>query len=394
MNKYILNTGIQNFIQKNLNTDISSLLLKKPIFDFLSNKELAEQIEAKKKCAKKLPTWFTTTNIYYPKKLSIEQTSSEITAKYKSEIINGKSIIDLTGGFGVDCFYFSKKFEDITHCEINTELSEIVTHNLKSLAVENIKTVAENGLDFIRKNPKKYDWIYIDPSRRNEAIGKVFFLEDCIPNVPENLELIFKTADAILIKTSPLLDISNGIKSLKFVENIHIVAVQNEVKELLWILKKDTKKEDIKINTINISKTKTEQFSFLFNDENNTEIEYSKPLKYLYEPNASILKSGAFKSVGKQYCLKKLAAHSHLYTTNEKIDFPGRSFEVIKTIPYSKKNIKEELTLKKANITTRNFPETVNQIRKKTKIKDGGNDFLFFTTIDTQKIIIQCVKNQ
>ncbi|MGY8915991.1 MAG: THUMP-like domain-containing protein, partial [Flavobacteriales bacterium] len=357
MNKNILHTGAQEFIVKNLNTDIVSVLLKKVVFDGVGTKELVQQIEAKKKCESKLPIWFQTNGIYYPDKLNIEQTSSETTAQYKANLVNGKFMIDLTGGYGVDDYFFSKKFEQVTHCEININLSEIAAYNYVVLGVKNILCIPDNGLEFLADTSQNFDWIYIDPSRRNDTKGKVFMLSDCLPDVPNNLTLLFDKASNILIKTSPLLDFTIGINELRFVKEIHVVAVKNEVKELLWILEKGYKGE-IGIKTINFNTDGIEKFEFDWIDEKRTIAQFDTPQTYLYEPNAAILKSGGFKTVGNSYGLKKLHEHSHLYTSKTLVDFPGRSFKIEKILPYNKKAI-QQLGISKANVTTRNFPESV-----------------------------------
>ncbi|MCK7590894.1 class I SAM-dependent methyltransferase [Subsaxibacter sp. CAU 1640] len=391
MNKSILNNEIQVFINNNLNSDISTLAFKGTSFQNVDTKELIEQIESKKKSEKKLPTWFQSENVYYPNKLNIEQTSSEVTAQYKASIIDGKSIIDITGGFGIDSFYFSKKFDAVYHCEINEELSEIVKHNYQELGITNVFTHAVDGIEYLKKSDDFYDWIYIDPSRRHENKGKVFFLNDCLPDVPSELDSLFEFSNNILIKTSPLLDISAGIIELKFVKYVHVVAVDNEVKELLWILEKEFI-GNITVHTANIKTSETQQFQFNFEDELQLAINYHEPLSYLYEPNASILKAGGFKSLASQLGIHKLHKHSHLYTSNEFMSFPGRSFIIVTLIPYNKKEIKS-MAIKKANITTRNFPESVQKIRNTTKIKDGGDTYLFFTTnLKNEKIVIVCTK--
>ncbi|MFL1011604.1 THUMP-like domain-containing protein [Flavisericum labens] len=391
MNKSILNIEIQNFIDKNINSDITSILLKGAAFPSVKTKEVIEQIEAKKRCKKKLPIWFKTENIYYPNKLNIEQTSSEITAKYKSEIIDGKTIVDLTGGFGVDCFYFSKRFKRVEHCEINKGLSKIVAYNYKQLEVKNITAINTDGIEYLKTAQTKYAWIYVDPSRRHDTKGKVFFLKDCLPNVPEHIDMLFKHSKNIMIKTSPLLDISVGIGELKHVKAIHVVAVNNEVKELLWILENDFS-GSISMQTVNLKKNSQEHFSFVYDDEKDANSAYSLPLSYLYEPNSAILKSGGFHTVSLQLKVFKLHSHSHLYTSKTLVDFPGRRFKIKGIIPYNKKEIKK-LSITKANITTRNFPVTVEQIRKKLKIKDGGDLYLFFTTdMNEQKVIVVATK--
>jgi hypothetical protein len=377
LNTAILQPKVQHFIVDHLKSDITKLILKGSPFDGISIQELANQIIAKQKSEQKLKTWFSTENIYYPPKISIEQTSSEITANYKSTLLIGASIIDITGGFGVDCFFFSRQFKDVIHCEINEDLSTIVKHNYQQLNIKNIETVSGNGIEFLKNSDTTFDCIYIDPSRRNDTKGKVFLLKDCLPNVPENIDFLFTKTTQILLKNSPILDISSAITELKFVKEIHVVAIKNEVKEVLFLLEKNYE-GDIQIKTINIQKEDTQRFDFKLK-EAVTSI-YSEPLSYLYEPNAAILKSGGFHQISKQLNLFKLHQHSHLYTSEQLIDFPGRNFKIRNVINYDKKKLKKLLTEKKANITTRNFPKTVAQIRKETGIKDGGTSYIFFTT--------------
>ncbi|MFT7898918.1 class I SAM-dependent methyltransferase [Tenacibaculum ascidiaceicola] len=391
MNKNILHTEVQSYINNNLKVNIEQFIFKGSPFKDVSIQELANQIIAKQKSEKKLPTWFQTKNIYYPPKLSIEQTSSEVTAEYKSKLVDGNSIIDITGGFGIDCYAFSKRFKKVVHCEINEELSEIVSYNYKQINISNIKTVATDGLEYLKDTSEKFDCIYIDPSRRNEKKGKVFLLSDCLPNVPENLDFLFEKSNTILVKNSPILDITSTINELKFVKEIHVVAVNNEVKELLFLLKKDVK-QSIEVKTHNVLKNNIQYFFFKL--ENSLDFEYSLPLKYLYEPNAAILKSGGFNQVASQQKVNKLHQHSHLYTSEKLVkDFPGRIFEINNVFTYNKKKVKKQITETKANITTRNFPKTVAQIRKETKLKDGGNTYLFFTTnLNNELIVINCTK--
>lgn len=390
MNLAILRPEIQQFITDNLKSNITKLILKGSPFDDVSIQELANQIIAKLKSEQKLSSWFNTQNIYYPEKISIEQTSSEVTANYKSTLVKGTSIIDITGGFGVDCFYFSKHFKDVTHCEINEDLSIIVKHNYLQLKKENIITFSGDGLEFIKNYKANFDCIYIDPSRRNDLKGKVFLLNDCLPNVPENIDFLFSKTNQILIKNSPILDITSTINELKFVKEIHIVALNNEVKELLFLLEKEYDKA-VKIKTINIGKNSTQSFNFNYKEE--VISTYSKPLTYLYEPNAAILKSGGFHEISHQLNIFKLHQHSHLYTSNEIINFPGRVFKIEEVLNYDKKKVKKLIPENKANITIRNFPKTVEQIRKETKIKDGGSLYLFFTTdLENKRICILCSK--
>ena len=390
MNSAILHPEVQQFITDNLKSDITKLILKGSPFNDVSVQELANQIVTKQKSEHKLSTWFQTKNIYYPPKISIEQTSSEITATYKSSLVKGNTIIDITGGFGVDCYYFSKLFKEVIHCEINDNLSTIVKHNYQQLKKNNITTFSGDGIEYLKTTKNNFDCIYIDPSRRNEAKGKVFLLNDCLPNVPENIDFLFSKTNQILIKNSPILDITSTINELKFVKEIHIVAVNNEVKELLFLLEKGFE-NSIKIKTVNIGKNETQSFNFKYKVAINSD--YSEPLSYLYEPNAAILKSGGFHEISYQLNVSKLHQHSHLYTSKEIINFPGRVFKIEVVLNYDKKKIKKLIPNNKANITTRNFPKTVAKIKKETKIKDGGNMYLFFTTnLEGKLVCIVCSK--
>ena len=250
MNPDILHPDVQQYINDNLKKDVTKLAFQGSPFDTISTQELITQIASKQKCKKKLPTWYQTENIYFPPKINLEQTSSEITARYKSSIITGDSIVDITGGFGVDCYFFAQKFNNVTHCELNTNLSTIVNNNYQQLKIDNIKTVSGDGIAFLNNSTEKFDWIYLDPSRRDSSKNKVFLLEDCLPNVPENLGVLFSKSNNILIKNSPILDISRTIDELQFVKEIHIVAISNDVKELLFILEKGFS-DSITIKTVN-----------------------------------------------------------------------------------------------------------------------------------------------
>jgi THUMP domain-like/Conserved hypothetical protein 95 len=391
LNLSLLKPEIQKFINANIGGNSSRLALQKNPFPEIDWISIINQIEAKSKSKTKLPTWFATKNIIYPSKISVEQTSSEKTALYKSSIVSGESLIDLSGGFGVDDFYFSKKVKKVTHCEINSELSKIVKHNFQELKAKNINCENGDSFEILAKSNQKWDWIYVDPSRRNDAKGKIFLLKDCLPNVPENLDFYFQNSNSILIKTAPLLDISAGLLELKNVKTIHIVALENEVKELLWELYQDFT-GNCTIKTVNITKDETVTFDFVLN-ENSKLSNYGLPEKYLYEPNSAIMKSGGFDEVGIHFSLNKLHKHSHLYTSNQLINFPGRVFEIEKTIHFNKSEMKQFLESKTANITTRNFPETVENIRKKWKIKHGGNQYCFFTIdANDNKIVLICKK--
>lgn len=393
MNKLILNAGVQDYISKNLDTDIMSVLLKKSLFEGVPARELAEQIEAKKKCEYKLPLWFQTPRIYFPNKLHIEQASSETTARYKAALVHGKTLLDLTGGFGADTYYFAQAIERVTSSEINKELWEIAVHNFQVLGATNISAHNTDGIGFLKSAGKRYDWIYVDPSRRNESRQKVFRLSDCFPEVPVHLDLLFSHSDHILIKAAPLLDISIGLRELESVRELHVVAVNNEVKELLWVLERGYTGE-VTVKTIDLRKGGQAAFNFNLPEESNAKSKFATPLRshYLYEPNASILKSGAFKLVGQRFSFHKLHEHSHLYSSEHVVEFPGRVFKIVQILPFTHKTMQQFL-YQKANITTRNFPHSVAEIRKKYNIADGGSEYLFFTKDpDGRLVVLRCQK--
>lgn len=386
----LLHPEIQSFIAENLGLNSATLALKKNPFPHVNYALLINQISAKQKAKDKLPTWFSTKNIIYPEKISLEQTSSESTAAYKASLVSGETIIDCSGGFGIDDYYFSKKFNSVIHCELNPELSAIVNHNFSMLNGTNITCYQGDSTEILKKLDQKFDCIYIDPSRRNEAKGKVFLLADCLPNVVELQDYYYQFTDTLLIKTAPMLDLHAGLLELDNVVEIHIVAVENEVKEVIWKLVKNATQTPIVV-AVNIEKGTTT--STLIDWNQSYHAQFSLPKKYLYEPNAALMKSGGFEAISDMFGVDKLHQNSHLYTAEELIDFPGRIFIIENSIPYQKKEIKEFIEKKKLNVSTRNFPLKPDEIKKKHKIHDGGNQFAFFTTnLKNEKIVLLCTK--
>jgi len=375
MNNKLLAKAVQDYISINLYADVSQIALSKSPFADVSAAELANQITAKKKSEKKLPSWFNRDAIYFPPALSIEQTSSEVTAKYKAKLAKGKSLIDITGGFGVDALAFAKCIEQVTHCEINTELSEIAEYNAEVLGFENIQFEAIDGLEFIKNSKGKFDTIYIDPARRAEK-GKVFMLKDCTPDVVSNLDLLLSKTERIMIKTAPLLDISAGLSELRNVSEIHVVSIKNECKELIWIIDKGFT-GDPKIIAATLNQEQKE-FSTWKNELN--DVGFSEVINtgmYLYEPDAALLKTGAFNSIGSLYNLFKLHPQTQLYTSNH-VDnkFPGRIFEIKEVL--SAGDLKKQKSLT-GNVIVRNYPSKPEELVKKYGIKPGKDEFLIFS---------------
>ena len=390
MNKALLKPEIQEFIRKNLKSDLTALVLKGSPFPEVTPAEIAMQIAGLKTAEKKFPSYFKTWEILYPPKLNLEQTSSEITARYKASLVQGQKLIDLTGGFGIDDHFFAESFKEVIYCEWNDALAEMAKHNFHQLGNDNIHVVSGDSLETLKTTEKHFDVIYADPARRDSHGGKVFRLADCLPDIPANLDLLFSKSNKILIKTSPLLDIKAGSSELKTASAIHIVAVNNEVKELLWSIEKDFSGSP-QIFTVNFNKGQIEEFRGDLNSR--PESDLSLPKKYIYEPNAAIMKSGLFELLAEKTGTSKLHQNSHLFTSEKLIEFPGRIFEAIDIKEFKPSLLKKELKGKKANITTRNFPESVATLRKLLKIKDGGERYLFFTIdMENQKIVLDCRK--
>lgn len=386
MNKAILNTDIQAFINKNIDADISRLSLSKSLFPAVSSRELAEQIDSKRRSQHKLSLWFNTEGIYFPPKLSIEQASSEAAARYKSGLICGKRVIDLTGGFGVDSYFFSKKAAHVTHCEINKELSEISDHNSRVLGAD-MACLNIDGLEYLSTSDETFDTIYIDPSRRKNA-RKVFLLKDCEPDVPGNLDLFLKRSDRIIIKTAPLLDLLSTIRELKQVSEVHVISIRNECKEILWIIDKNNLETDPLIICAALKEDKIDRYSFRLSQEKEFRInEYSEPLTFIYEPDVALLKAGCFKLISRDFGVEKLHQHTHLYTSYKlNTDFIGRSFKLIKVWNYG--TFIKEHTFRKANIICRNFPLSPEILKKKLKINDGGEEYLLFCTGSKNELLV------
>ena len=381
--KNILNKKVQQYINANLTTDLHSLLLKKSPFLDVSMQEIVQQIKGKNVAQKKFP-FLLKDDIVFPPHLNLEQASSQATAEFKAQSLMGKKFIDLTCGFGIDAYFLSQNFTEVTLVEQNADLLKTVEHNWNILNKE-AKFINENLENFLEKNKEKFDLIYLDPARRDENKNKKFLLEDLSPNLLEIQDHLRNISDHIIIKLSPLIDISYLISVVKNCVQIQIIAVRNEVKELLVSINSETEKGQTSISCINLESNET-IFSFNYLEEKAVVSEYSEPLQYLYIPNNAVLKSGGFHSISKQFNLKKLHPNSHFYTSDKLVErFPGRVINI--------KNIESKQIKKgeKYNVISKNYPLTPDEIKKKYKISDGGKAYLIFTQTQKSKIILRSV---
>ena len=377
----ILRPEIQKYIQDNLHENLGRLLLKKSPFPEVSMQEIAQQIKGKQIAAKKFP-FLLKENIVFPPHLNLEQASSESTAKEKAENLNGRTFLDLTCGFGIDAYFLSQNFSQVTLLEQNKDLLEIVQHNWKTLGRE-ANFINENLEQFLEmsEKEKQFDLIYLDPARRDKDHRKKFLLSDLSPNILEIQDKLLSISKKIMIKLSPLIDLKYLQSAVKSIDEIEIIAVKNEVKEIILHLIPNTENK-LKITTKNLS-TNEPNFSFSPEEESAVTPEFSDILEYLYIPNNAVLKSGAFNLISKKFGLKKLHSNTHLYTSDKAVDFCGRVFKV-KEI--SAKEIKKGDAF---NIISKNHPLTPEQIKTKYKLKNGGEHYLIFTQSKKGMVILQ-----
>ena len=388
----LLRKEVQDFLAEHEQEDEKKIILKHPTLFGLSTGIIADQLSGRRKSKVKLPLYYNTHGIVYPPGLNLEQSSSEKTAQFKADLLDKvlvkkNTLVDLTGGFGVDAYFLTKIFNTIHFAEPNASLLSFAQHNHQTLGAVHLQYHHSTAENFLNSFNGKVDCVFIDPSRRSKTNQKVFKLSDCEPDVPNLLSTIFQKSDYILIKASPLLDIQEGIKELKHVEKVWVVSVDNECKELLFFCRNGFEGKP-NIIAVNVQDGHN-AFEFNFTEEKSVNSKFSEPLTYLYEPNTSILKAGPFKLIGEKFSLFKLHASTHLYTSKElNQDFPGRIFKIIQSVKPSAKNLKETFPEGKANVITRNYPLTTEELKKKTKLKDGGALYLLGFSGQTEKYLV------
>ena len=388
---------VQSFMDKHRDHSAHELLLKYKNVGGIPISTIVAQIAGRKKAMDKLPTWSRHQRIVYPPSINLEQASSESTALYKAELLrqeikSAERIVDLTGGLGSDAYAFHTVFHSVDYVEPDKSLLEITKHNLSAMGATNIayhNTTAEAYLDTI--TDAHISQCYIDPSRRNNEGSRTLSLEDWQPNVVALQPRIWELTDRLLVKCSPLLDIQEGIRKLNFVKSVHVVSVAGECKEILFNCLKGHASE-VEVHAVNLQ-TSDQPISFTPDMERNAKITFSKPQRYLYEPNASVLKSGAFKIVAAKFDVAKLHPSSHFYTSERLVtDFPGRIFSVELEVKSDRKEILKFFPDERVNVITRNYPLMVQALRKKLKLKEGGDGYLIATTGPEKKHLLICQK--
>ena len=378
---------------------VEELALQRKRFAHLSDEEwrwMLQQVEGRQRTHDKLPTFAQIEDWWYPVRLSCEQCSSEATARYKAAIIRqlGEKqdiLIDLTGGYGVDTYFLSEQTAQAHYVERNEELCRIAQHNFqianKPIHVHN--TSAEDFLaqysmaGSVSSDVKKEVVVYLDPARRDAHGGKVFRTEDCEPNIIKILSSLRTISNTILIKFSPMLDITSALQSLGNEWDVHVVALHNEVKEIIFVTGNN------RIHAVNILHEGNDQFSFTRSEEKSALCAMADCIcEYIYEPNAAIIKAGAFRLVSERYQLHKLDHNTHLYTADQLIeDFPGRVWKVIAQPIKNQRDI-AALGIQRAAILTRNYPLTPEELRKKFKLQESDSHFLIGARIATKPTLI------
>lgn len=376
-----MNKATKDFIREHADADVRQLALqakKNPEVDLTY---ALEQIAGRQKAKMKLPSWAKIDEMVYPPHISMEQCSSELTAKYKAEIVPcGNCLVDLTGGFGVDFSFIAKKFKHAVYVERQNHLCAIASENFRLLGLDNAEVVNADGIDYLHQMDHA-DLVFIDPARRDDHGGRTYGIADCTPNVLEVMDELMQKTDMLLLKLSPMLDWRKAVRDLGGASEVHIVSVDNECKELLIMVSHDV--QPIKVVCVNLL-SNGERDVFEFDDTESTPMHQKISSKtYLFEPNASIMKAGCFDEIQARFPVAQLDNNSHLFVSDHEItDFPGRRFKIEHVTSMNKRELKEALTgIDRANITVRNFPVSVAELRKKLKLKDGGDVFIFATTV-------------
>ena len=387
-----MNDKTRDFIEQNLDADIRQLALKGCRNKDVDLDAAIRQIAGRQTARRKLPSWAALDGILYPPHLNMEQCSSEQAARYKAGVCtrlsSPTSLVDLTGGFGVDFAFMSQAFDEATYVERNSELFAISSANMKILAPK-AKCLNEDGLEVLHRLDH-VSMIFMDPARRDHHGARTYGISDCTPNVLEIKDELLQKADVVMLKLSPMLDWHKAISDLgeQYIKEVHIVSVQNECKELLIVMQQQPA-EPPTVYCVNDDSV----FSYHPSSISSNHISHHSSLIYLYEPNASIMKAGCFAEIEQAFEVSQLAPNSHLFASDQVIaDFPGRKFRVTAVTSMNKQELKQALKdIRQANIAIRNFPMSVADLRKRLKLSEGGNDYIFATTLtEGKKVLIIC----
>lgn len=368
---------------------------------------VAAQVQALQKIRTKIPSWYRA-GLSFPQAVSLEQASSERTARFKAGLFSGRKMADLTGGMGVDAFFFARQFDSLVYVEESPALVAAAQQNFARLGVPNVQFEHRSAEDFLSQTRERFDLIYLDPARRDGHGGRVFRLEDCSPDVLKIKALMLQKSTRVLLKTAPMLDLRLAVRQLGQVSKIWVVASEGDCREVLYLLEQTAPPEEqIPIVAVSLNAPKStatapgdnealesieQVFAFNWAEEQTAHAPFSEPKRFLYEPNPAILKAGAFRSFASRFGLSKLHPNTHLYTASNPVDsLPARGFEVKHVCKYDKRAVKAVIPGGKANIACRNFPDKPEQVRQKLGLADGGETYLFAVRdIEGSLVVLVC----
>ena len=385
----MVNQATREFIRKHAEDDVRQLALRGSKDPEVDLPLALSQIGGRQKAREKLPSWAATDGIVYPPHLSMEQCSSEQTARYKAGIAGkGRLMADLTGGFGVDFALMAPAFERAVYVERNSQLCAISSENFVTLGLSNVEVVCGDGTEYLH-SISRADLIFIDPARRDDHGARTYGIADCTPNVLELMDELTQTADRLLIKLSPMLDWRKAMADVGHVAEVHIVSVDNECKELLDLVEGGMRKDEggltrvFCVNLLSDGRTQRFEFDASAHQPSNQSSFLVPRSSFLFEPNASVMKAGCFGLLEQRFGASQLEANSHLFVSDRDVpDFPGRRFIIEHTTSLNKRQLKAALGgIDRANIAVRNFPLTAEQLRRKLKLNDGGDTYIFATTV-------------
>ena len=429
----MLNEATLQYVLQHAHDDIRMLALR-GCKDAQVDLPLAlQQIQGRQTACCKLPSWAAIDGIVYPPHLNMEQCSSELTARYKrgiadrilslgvAQIVNRKSsnskFLDVTGGFGVDFAFMADAFDEAVYVERDPDLCVLATHNFVQLGKRNVNTICADAVSYLSSiSSDNIALIYLDPARRDMHGARTYALADCTPDVTTMMDNLLRHSHYVLLKLSPMLDWRKAIADLSphHVQEVHIVAVDNECKELLLLLdRQDTNSQHFQSSIFNLQfSTAPCLFCIDIHSRDGVRIDYSPssqslPIEekeiysqelegsFLYEPNVAVMKAGCFRELAADFNVRQLAPNSHLFTSATQVTgFPGRSFRITAITTMNKRDLRTRLGhLQRANISVRNFPLTADELRRRLKLADGGTDYIFATTLSNgDHVVILCTK--
>lgn len=386
------------FAKEHRGEDPMRLILQQSRYPDVDMKGVAQQLEGRNQAMTKWPFLVDKDDYFFPPKLNREQSSSEAAARYKSGIteLKDKRVADLTGGMGVDSYFFSLGAKRVDYVEYDADLCAVAVHNFEALDRANVECHAGDCMQWIETQPKTFDLLYIDPARRDAQGRKVSAFENCQPNLLDNLDLLFTKASRVLVKASPMIDISLAVSQLKRVEAVYVVAVRGECKEVLFLCGQEV--EEPTIHAVNLpagyleNPDQVDDFFFTRKEESEAEVCYAdQEGQYLYEPNAALMKAGAYQLLSQRFNLPKLDRNTHLYTSDElKVGFPGRVWYVERPLTLNKRSIQQYLPQKEAHVVTRNYPVPAAVLQKQLGVREGDPNYVVATTLKGKKVGFLC----